>query len=349
MWLNGIKINMIPKGKPMYLARKLINKQTRYYIRESYQDGSCLKSRDVFDLGFDPSAYIVYPGGNGYYYDEQVEAALEKFGLYPTQDELDHIFWGFLDPEIRRVITGFQRNFHDKNTRASKNPHQAYHLFDKRRIHYLRFGRMDQQGIENVPDKLFRALNGKSRDEIEQYFLVQERVLAPRELKRYVYTIFDLKQVALQVAAARMPLDLSWEKMDDCFIRRICRLNDDETFWSGMPVASGRLRAYLIKYAVMYFDQEFLAHSPFQAYLNDFRNRHRGYRPPEKVRRNMAEAARLFETTWEVLKKMDRKAFMRLYRKQALKYHPDQGGDQETFVRLTRLYEGMLKKKRNKC
>jgi DnaJ-class molecular chaperone len=60
----------------------------------------------------------------------------------------------------------------------------------------------------------------------------------------------------------------------------------------------------------------------------------------------MAEAARLFETTWEVLKKMDVKTFMRLYRQQAKKHHPDQGGDQKSFVKLTELYESMLRKKK---
>jgi hypothetical protein len=133
--------------------------------------------------------------------------------------------------------------------------------------------------------------------------------------------------------------------MDAYFIQKICRLNDDTVFWSGMT-ASDALQPYLTKYAIMYFDYDFFASSPFQSYLNDFRNRHRQYRPPELVRKNMAEAAHLFETSWETLKKMDMKSFMRLYRKQALKHHPDKGGDQETFVKLTRLYEGILRKKR---
>ena len=82
----------------MYLAKKIINRQTHYYIRDTYQDGACLKSRDVFDLGIDPSRYIKYPGGNAYYFDEVVEETLTKFGLCPTEDELDSIFWEFLDP-----------------------------------------------------------------------------------------------------------------------------------------------------------------------------------------------------------------------------------------------------------
>lgn len=81
-------------------------------------------------------------------------------------------------------------------------------------------------------------------------------------------------------------------------------------------------------------------------YLHDFINRHRTYQPPKKVRLNMQEASRLFDTSWQELKKMDVKTFTRLYRKQALKLHPDQGGSQETFIKLTRHYEKLLKKKR---
>jgi hypothetical protein len=329
----------------MYLARKIIKKQIHYYIRDTYQDGTHLKSRDVFDLGTDPSEYILYPGGNGYYFDEVIEETLEKFGLHPTQDDLDDIFWEFLDPEIQRVVLGFQRSF-QKDPLPGNGQNQPCHMFDKRRIHFLRFGRIDQQDMDRLPDKLFQVLYGKSRDEVEQYFLVQERILRPRELKKYVYTIFDLKQYFEYVIATQRPQDLSQEKVDDYFIQRICQLNDDNDFWSGMPASVG-LQSYLIKYAIMYFDHEFFTNSPFQAYLNDFRNRHRDYRPPEKVRMNMAEAACLFETSWESLKKMDAKAFMRLYRKQTLKHHPDQGGDQERFIKLTKLYKGILRKKKD--
>ena len=253
--------------------------------------------------------------------------------------------WEFLNPEIQRVIIGFQRKF-KKDTRAAIHPEFSPHRFDKRRIHYLRFGRIDQRDMDRIPAKLFQVLHGKSRDEIEQYFLVQERILKPREFKRYVYTIFNLKQFFEHVVASQRPQDLRQDKMDAFFIQRICRLNDDEVFWSGAPV-SGGLQSYLIKYAIMYFDNEFTTNSPFQAYLNAFRNRHRKYHPPEMVRKHMAEAARLFETPWDSLKKMDIKSFMRLYRKQVLKHHPDKGGDQETFVRLTQLYKGILRKKQN--
>ncbi len=93
----------------MYLAQERINQQTPYYIRETFQEDSQLKSRVLFDLGADPTQYIIYPGGKGYYFDEVVEETLIERGVNPTEGELDRIFWDFLDPEIQRVIQGFER------------------------------------------------------------------------------------------------------------------------------------------------------------------------------------------------------------------------------------------------
>ena len=62
----------------MYLARQIIKHKTHYYIRASYPEGDCFKSRDLFDLGSDPTQFITYPGGHGYYYDEVIEETLAE-------------------------------------------------------------------------------------------------------------------------------------------------------------------------------------------------------------------------------------------------------------------------------
>ncbi len=144
-------------------------------------------------LGTDPAKYIIYPGGKGYYFDEVVENALIEHGLNPTQDELDKIFWDFLDPEIQRVIRGFEQSTSKPMPEQDKG-NQNHHLFDMRRIHFLRFGSMDQERLHGLPDKFFQVLLGKSRDEIEQYFMKEEQILRPGELIRYLFAIFGLKQ-----------------------------------------------------------------------------------------------------------------------------------------------------------
>lgn len=47
----------------MYLAQKKISGKTYYCIRESYQSGDVIKSRDLIDLGTRPDQYIIYSGG----------------------------------------------------------------------------------------------------------------------------------------------------------------------------------------------------------------------------------------------------------------------------------------------
>lgn len=328
----------------MYLAQKKINRQTHYYIRTTYQDGTCLKSKDVFNLGPDPSRYIIYPGGNAYYFDDIISETIELNGLHITSDELDTIFWDFLHPETQRVIKGFQRSS-SKRSYDSTITDRPVHLFDKRRMHYLRFASSDQRNLTFLSDKFFKNLFGKSRDEIEQYFITQERILNPRECKAYVSTIFDLQRCFRQNASVHQIYYMNPDKMDSVFIDSICQLNTDKVFWEGMEL-SDTLHDYLIKYVIMYFDYDFPSRSPFQDYLNDFRNRHRIYTPPEKIRIKTKEAARLFETRWKELKKMDLRSFNQLYRKLAMKHHPDQGGDPETFIKLTEIYEGLLRKKK---
>ncbi|MEK6195700.1 MAG: J domain-containing protein, partial [Deltaproteobacteria bacterium] len=59
------------------------------------------------------------------------------------------------------------------------------------------------------------------------------------------------------------------------------------------------------------------------------------------------EAGRLFETDWKKLKQMDARTFTRLYRRLAMKHHPDQGGHKRKFIKLTSLYRHLMRKKRN--
>ena len=328
----------------MYLARTTRERPTRFFIRETVRDGPVLKSRELFDLGTDPSRFIIYPGGRGYYFDETVEDSLREQGLNPSQDDLDRIFWDFLDPAIKRVITGFERR-HPPKKSATNQQMDAVHIFDQRRTHYLRFSRMDQRNLSKMPPKLFRHLNHKSRDEIEQHFLHEERLLKHRELSRYVWTIFDLNTIFRAACSLDPQANLCQENVDEWFMTSLCDLNHDPSFWSGTPPADG-LQEYLIRYAVIYFDHAFPAMMPPRDEFGDFMNRHRRYVPPKKVQVSMQEAARLFETDWNKLKQMDARTFTRLYRRQAMKHHPDRGGSERKFIKLTAFYRHLIKRKR---
>ncbi len=57
------------------------------------------------------------------------------------------------------------------------------------------------------------------------------------------------------------------------------------------------------------------------------------------------EFATIFEESVETLGKADKQEITRLYRQKAKSIHPDTGGDQEAFIRLTEAYEALLRQK----
>jgi hypothetical protein len=331
----------------MYLARKVVGNSIRYFIRESYRDGKYLRSRELFDLGTDPSDYIVYPGGNAYYIDEVVEERLRSFGQEPDADELEDIFWCFVDPEIRYAVGAFRQRGKKKQTRAfsredEERLQREIHLFDKRRMHYLRSGEIDQSRIGRASPRLFAVLCDKSRDEIEQHFLNMETDLDPYEHKRYVYVICDLQRFFTQLSAKIMPEALDQDDVDRHFLAEICRLNSDPSFWQGMNKGGG-LHEYMIRYVIMYFDTEFQRSSFLDDYLRNFIDAKRFYTAPAKKSSvNLDEAGTLFGVTRASIEKMTKRGLTRLYRRMAQKLHPDKGGDHDKFIKLTETYRDLL-------
>jgi hypothetical protein len=332
----------------MYLAQKYISGKLHYFIRETYPDGDLLRCRDLLHLGTDPAQLIRYPGGNAYYVDETVEDALGEAGVHPTGDELDEVFWNFIRPEIRRKLEPFRRR--EFRSRAARQvPHSEapndYHLFDKRRLLFLRTGRMNQKGIEAVPLKLFRRFDHKSRDEIEQNFIRMERRLRPAEVKNYVFASFNLQEFFRQSFAGSTPHFLDQEQVDACFIEALCRLNESERFWRGMKTGTA-LHEYLVRYVVMFFDFDYEPRDFMGEYVRRFINDHRDHMPPPQQQKvSMDDASTIFGETREELTRMDGRELTRRFRRRAQKLHPDKGGDSRKFIKLVAAYKSLIKRK----
>lgn len=329
----------------MYLAAVRDKRWYRFMIRESYWDGGCYRSRNLVDLGGDPSEHIVYPGGRAYYIDPDLEDEIRSRGGHPGPDELDDLLWPFVDEDIRYAVGSFRRRQGSAET-FSTAQRQPVHLFDKRRIHFLRFGRMDQGPIGRVPAKIFRPVRDRSRDEIEQYFLQSERIMKAHERKAYIYVIFDLQRFFSELCAKTMPQALDQEAVDAYFLQEICRLNQDAAFWAGMPLRD-HLQDYLVRYLTLYFDLDY-GHTDFLENLfNQFRNAHRRHRWPSPQQTvSHAEASRIFGVGEAALRKMNRRDFSRLFRQKAMTMHPDQGGRHRDFVRLSEAYKAIMQTKR---
>jgi hypothetical protein len=332
------------------LAQTKINGATCYFIRESYPEEDYFLSRDLIDLGPDPARFIIYPGGNSFYIDEAIENRINGLGKKVDPDILEDIFWRFLRPEIKRALEPFRsrEKRHQSNRRKrspQEDPDARVHIFDKRRTHFLRFGRTDQGNLNRLPQKMFRMLLNKSRDEIEQMFMDMERELAIREFKTYTYVIFDLQHYFYESVARSNPQMLNQTKVDEHFIEQVCRLNTDPIFWAGMPSEDG-LNDYLLRYVLMFFDYDYGPSSFMDEYLRQFINSRREYRPPYKNSTiTFKETGAVFGQTKEELKKMSRSELARRYRQKAQELHPDKGGDPDKFVQLTEAYHQLLQTK----
>ena len=335
----------------MYLARTKIKGKIHYSIRESYRDGNHFLSRDLFDLGTDPAQYIIYPGGNSFYIDPVVEDRLDTLGAALQDTNLEDIFWRFLDPRIQHALEHFRHREaltrKDKELKGkSAKVESPVHIFDKRRLHYLKFGRMEQGYLWLVPQKLFNVLLNKSRDEIEQLFLDMESQLNPREYKAYAYVIFDINQFFNESFAKKRPQYLKQSDVDDYFIEEICSLNRDPAFWAGMKTVS-RLHEYLVRYLLMYFDYDYAPRSWVEDYIRNFINSRRDYQSPfEAGSVTWDDAGAIFGETKDALKTMSRQELIRIFRRRALELHPDKGGDPDKFVELTRAYDMLLRTKK---
>ena len=330
----------------MYLAAIREKQWYRFVIRESYWDRDCYRSRDLVDLGHDPGEHICYPGGRAYYIDPDLEDRIRSRGGDPDPDQLDDLLWPFVDEDVRYAVGCFRRRCTPCAPPESHERSQPVHLFDKRRIHFLRFGRMDQGPIGRMPAKIFRPVRNRSRDEIEQHFLQAERILRPHEQKAYVFVIFGLQRFFNQSFARVMPQGLDQEMVDRYFMEEICRLNDNPRFWAGMN-ASDSLRDYLMRYLFMYYDNEYGQDRFMESILRQFRDAHRRHRWPTRTPAvSLASASTIFGVDGDTLKQMDRRELSRLFRQKAMERHPDQGGRHRDFIRLSEAYKSIMRTKR---
>ena len=340
----------------MYLAQKRIKKTLHYSIRQVVKaDKEKVQSHELVDLGSDPSEYIIYPGGHAFYIDEIIQQRLEDVGIEVSQEDLEGIFWPFLRPDIKRALEPFRNRSMTKNREKmtsfqEENLRAKTHLFDKRRLHYLKFGRMNQGYVGQMSGKLLRDLEGKSRDEIEQYFWrAEKQILKNHELKTYVYVIFDLQRFFTSQSAKNIPDLIDEYSLDQYFLQELCRLNSSDNFWVG-ELHGNNLHDYLIRYLTMFFDNDFVQRDLANDFFRDFVNRHKAFMGyPQKITVTIKEASTIFGVSQEKLNTISKTDLIRLYRRLAQKHHPDLGGEHEKFIRLTEAFQSTMLKRRFKA
>ena len=327
----------------MYLATIKRQRQTVYLLRESVQETGLSGFREICSLGPLPGAWIDYPGGNAWHVSPELVRRISKQAQRVDLDELEDLFWPFVRPDIRQATAHFRErgktSTYQRMTREEKTTVARYtHAFDKRRAHFLKFGNMDQGPLVNMPPALFRKLQGKCRDEIEQRFIRQESRLNHRECKSYVYTIFDLQRFFKGFLAKKMPHVLDQNKVDTFFIQELCRLN------KSLFHRSGHLHDHLVRYVIMFFDHSYGDTVLLEEMEQDFRFRSRFFHQPRpsKPTVSRSRAREIFNLTAAELTTMNKRSLTRRYRKLAREHHPDKGGSQDKFVELSEAYQALL-------
>ena len=334
----------------MYLATNIIHGKRQYFIRQSILQDGMYVSRELMELGPEPSVYIVYPGGRSFYIDESVENVLNtKLSEWDYQ-ELEDIFWAFIRPDIRRSVGCFRRRGFAgrKNSSLTRDEsdfiRDRLHIIDKRRYNYLRTGELDQAKQGNIPEKFYRTLVFKSRDELEQLFLNMESRLEPSEYSLYVYSFLYLRRFFSEISAGRMPQALDQDKLEKLCIREICDLNQYDTFLQGIDSSPG-LHPYLQRYLFMFFDFPFGPDSSLNDYFRAFYHRSRQrfgthHAPVRKF--SSHEVTEVMGISRDELSAMSKIQITRLFRRLAMKTHPDRGGDHDKFIKLMEVYHHIL-------
>jgi hypothetical protein len=329
----------------MYISKKEINGVVNYFICETYAEGGKLKSRVLFELGADPKKYILYPGGNSFYIDETVELTIASKGYTVDTFELEALFWPYLDPRLKRILKDPVRKASSKRYKREEllQMQSGIHIFDKRRLHFLRFGVINQDEIDRYPYRFFNRLLGKSRDEIECMIDEAERTLKRSELKTYVYTIFNLKSYFSNMMDALVaPFALDQDRVDDAFLEELCRLNSDREFWGEDPPKGG-LHSYLKKYVIMYFDNEF---PKGRRMMRGFDWRQFKQHLLHKREVALREALKVLKISEDEYRRMTKRQLRKRFRRLAHQYHPDKGGSEEKFIQLSEAYQRLLEEKK---
>ncbi len=341
-------------GEPeplLYLARTVLCSPMQYCLRLSYWDRGQQQfhTSKLLDLGTDPADFLHYPNDTCFHLDPDLVFQIEKRCGRDMEAELEELLWPFVEPSVKRKMEHFFSRGKSPGRRGKTNENLlscnglTVHSFDKRRLHFLRFGSTDQGEVFSMPASLEVKLLNRSRDELEQYFLEAEAKLRETELKSYLYTALDLQSHFSEAYARSIPQALSPEKIDQAFLEELCLLNDNRSFWQDRTDYT-RLPDYLIRYLILFFDVNFPKRSRAFEEAQDFMNDHRQFRWPERKEAvSESEMTALFGEDTETVRKANKKELTRLYRQKAKSMHPDTGGDQEEFIRLTVVYEELLR------
>jgi len=347
---SSLQNNYRKQLKSMYLSHTVVGLSVRYSIRKSFYDETedSYTYREIYDLGDKPSEYIERLADNAFCFNEELEEAVSLECKGDPTVVLEDLLQEFLPHEEMRRGSNFRRRSYRKLSVLTPDEieelHKNIHIFDRRRLYYIRYGAVDQSRIYRVNEKLYRPLLYKCRDEKEFYIKNLERSLKAVDFKKYIYVIFNLQKDFSESYSAFMPEALIQKNIDDSFLREVCRLNKDQMFWQDGEYSSF-LRYHLRDYVMRFFDSDFQGRSFAYDYYRSFRSQHRNFRWPERREKiSDDETSEAFGEKIDILRSLKKSELARLFRRKAKEHHPDSGGEPERFIKLLAAYEELKRK-----
>ncbi len=330
----------------IYLATLSSSSGTFYEIRRSYPQANDRFTHDtLFELGTNPETHFELYEDFIIMFTPQLIEAIAAVFKGNVDDLLEKLLWDFLPAEAKAKKEYFppRRNisFGPLSEQEKIDISQQVHIFDRRRLYYLRYGAVDQSRLSKLHEKCCRPLLGQSRDEREFYFQAEEKSLEPGMYLQYVYAIFNLQKYFNESFAPWFPEALAREEMGDHFEKAICSLQADRSFWQDESVRPF-LHHHLSRYLIMFFDFNATPRSFLGDYARTFMNNHRTFRWPEKKGISSEKISEIFSTPIDQLRALSKTSLNKLYREKAMELHPDTGGDHERFIELTEGYNQLL-------
>jgi len=334
----------------MYLAKLQHGSTIHYQLRQSLVTEK--EHHDyiiLFDLGEQPSDYFTIIEDHIVIFEDFLLQTLTQALDKDPETLLENLLFEFFPRFVQQKLNTFKARTAEYRGPLSVDEQKAIqaqvHIFDRRRLYYLRYGAVDQSRLTRLHEKCCRPLLGQSRDEREYYFMAEEKVLEPGSYFQYIFAIFNLQKHFQQSFAPWLPEALAMEEVGDQFTKVICTLQKDRTFWQAQK-GGDALHTHLTRYLWMFFDYAPQRPSFERDFARAFMGNHRSFKWPEKKFTVPPEKIEeIFGISHSHLTALNKEELTRLYRKKAMKLHPDKGGDAEQFIVLTEVYTTLLNKK----
>lgn len=335
----------------MYLAKLQHGSATYYQIRTSFKnDHGTYGHKTLFELGEQPFDYFNIEYDHVVIFSDALLIPLTAHLGKDPEPFLERLLFEFFPKNVQERLLTFKNRAANYKGRLTTEEQKAIdkevHIFDRRRLYYLRYGAVDQSRLTKLHEKCCRPLLEQSRDEREYYFSHEEKVLEPGSYFQYIYAIFNLQKHFKQSFAPWLPEALAQEEVADHVLEAICHLQNDLSFWQHEK-PDKFLHRHLARYLWMFFDFTPHRRSFQQDFARAFMGSHRTFKWPEKkVEASPEQIEDMFGIGASQLESMDKETLTRLYRKKAMELHPDKGGDAEEFILLTEIYTTFLEKKK---